>query len=76
MTDYESIDSAIERIKRDRLSSPAPFESPEDVEQRVYLEMHGQCQERAEVAFCKGMIVGGALSLAIFCTTLKLVGVF
>ena len=72
--DYESIDRAIERIKRDRLSQPA--ESPEDVEQRVYLAMHGECQDRTERAFCKGMLVGGAIALAVFTITLKLVGVF
>jgi len=80
MTDYESIDRAIERIRAERLAQiderlARSDESPADIEQRVFLDMHGECQERSEKAFCKGMLTGGAIALLVYNLTLWLVGI-
>lgn len=46
----------------------------EDEAQAKFLIEEGKWQERAEKAFCWGMLVGGAVALAVYNLTLWLVG--
>jgi hypothetical protein len=51
------------------------YQAAEDEQQAKFLREEGEWQERAEKAFCYGMLVGGLTALTVLVVTLWLVGV-